>query len=74
MTRGTLVRFTDGPLGTLSDETRPGRFEPEVVNPGDEGTYHGEHPHIDGWHIVDVVVNDRSLFVPCDARQFEVAV
>lgn len=71
---GTRVRFTHGPIGLLSDPDAM-KFAEPVVQAGDFGTYLYEHPALDGWHIIEVVIPEVStnLYAPVARAQFEVA-
>ena len=75
MKSGTTVRFTGGPFGTVA-HLDSSKFEEEVVNEGDTGTYFGPHPnpHLkDTWHVIAVTLGGRELFVPLHESQFEEA-
>lgn len=64
---GTPVRFTMGPLGLVANAEET-KFVDRTVSNGDEGTYIGPHPHIDGWSLVAV---DEDLICPCHSSHFE---
>lgn len=73
---GTRVRFTRGPLGTLT-EPNAYRFHEHFASKGDEGSYLGPHPQErlaeKDWHLVAIEHDGRTLYVPVHAGQFEVA-
>ena len=72
--RGSRVRFTSGPLGTITLDN-PYRFTPLTVPAGSEGmVYSDDGTMPDGWLLVRLDETDdqgRELFVPIHPEQLE---
>ena len=71
---GAPVRFLTG-LG-CSDHLDADRFNDHLVQPNDEGVYHGPHPNAElagrGWQVCTVEHDGRTSFVPVHPTHFEV--
>lgn len=58
----TRIVFKDK-LGAMRDPEHDACFV-ATVERGERGIYQGEHPNVPGWHIVSVVIDDETLYVP----------
>lgn len=70
---GDKVRITAGaPMATLDPDDEYAYHRDYALNPGEEAEYAGEHPRMEGWHMLLARFGETTVEVPARRHHFEV--